>query len=1131
MKLLRFAIALIVFSAFSEGVQAQSTFGSVLGTVKEPSGAVVPNAHIRIENKGKDTAKETLTDDSGNFQFVNLDVGTYVVTVESVGFQKVVFSAFQLSAREQKRLDADLIIATQQQTVNVESSAEAVIQTDSSSIAETKGSTELTNLPVAITTRSSGSTSAFSTLTAQPGVQIDSSNNISVAGATPSQLSITIDGISSVGPGTQGALAELFPSFNAIEEIRISETLNPAEYGGVSDITTVSKSGTNSFHGGGFENLQNNFFNAADTFSHQTPTIRMNDFGAYMGGPVIVPGLYNGHDKTFFFGSYEALRLPKEYQVVESVPTAAMRAGDLSAFSDPSDQLTGYPGNRIPTSQLNPYAQKVLNSFYPLPNYGDVNGVANNYLASFQTPINSSQADVRVDQALTSKQLLYARYTYKNRRVLDYAKDSAGNPGSELLGSTSKPEIYNAMTVAHNWVITPSLVNEIRGGFTRIHRNVTFDVTSQEAADELGLTDLPGPLPPGYNVPTVSIAGFIGIHSPTSYTITKEGTSQILDTLTFTRQKHTMKFGGDIRKLSSLHTQVFSDYRMGSYSFLGSSDAVTSLLGSGTATPLASFLLGYPDQTTIATVVNPDTYAYAYHYAFFGQDDWKVTPNLTVNFGLRWEYHPSFHDHNYNIANFDPDYTSVVDGQTVNGAVIVPSTKTNPLINPGFVQSIYPTPILTAAQVGVPSNLRHSNYTDFAPRIGFAWRVFGNNKTVLRGGYGRFIEALLAGGAIDGWAVESSNVGAFTNSLGANGLPTYSLPYSFPSNISQPGTQYFDLASNLHYKDPYVQEWNLTLEQDLGKGVGIRASYDGDHASNLATLVNINQLRPNTQGYDALAGTVPFPQMSEILSQQSTGEGNYNAATFSIHKRTSNLQFEASYVYARNLADTNGAATAPAATFASLGNVLSDPLHPGLDYGNVPYTRRQRFLATFLYELPFGKGKAFLNNSNGLLDRVVNNWQLSGVLTFQTGPFMTVTTNSDPSGTGYNVQSSNYNGGRADRISGVSPYAGQSINQWINPSAYSDPGDNIGRFGNAAQGDVEGPGSQIVALSLLKQIPITERVRLQFGAQIANLFNHPNYAPPDILTVGVPAFAQITSLQTAEGAGPRSMQLAGRITF
>ena len=221
--------------------------------------------------------------------------------------------------------------------MNVEASA-ATIETDTSSVAETKGSRELVDLPVAITTRSQGSTSAMSTLTAQPGVQTDASGNISVAGTLPTQLSMSIDGISSMGPGSSmqaggaQALSEMFPSFNAIEEIRIGETINPAEFGGVADITTISKAGSNHLHGGLFENVQNTDFDAADFFSHETNVIKMNNFGIYMGGPVVIPKLYNGRDKTFFFGSFEALRLPKSQTDVESVPTLAMRNGDLSSY-------------------------------------------------------------------------------------------------------------------------------------------------------------------------------------------------------------------------------------------------------------------------------------------------------------------------------------------------------------------------------------------------------------------------------------------------------------------------------------------------------------------------------------------------------------------------------------------------------------------------------------------------------------------------------------------------------------------------------------------------------------------------------------------------------------------------------
>src|SRR5579863_5677628 len=308
---------------------AQSTFGTVLGTVKDPSGSAVPKATVELTNVGTNATRSSVTNDSGGYQFVNVEQGSYRVKVTATGFETVELTAFDLAARETKRFDPDMKLASQATTVTVE--ATSVLQTDTSSVAETKGSLELTDLPVAIGSRSNGSTSAFSTLTAQPGVQIDSNNNISVAGATTSQLSFSIDGISSVGPGsTAGPLTEMFPSFNSIEEIRISENLNPAEYGGVADVTTVSKSGTNTFHGGAFENVQNTDFNAADTFAHTTPIIKMNDYGIYMGGPVILPKVYNGHDKTFFFGSFERLSLPKSTTAILSTPTEAMRKDDLS---------------------------------------------------------------------------------------------------------------------------------------------------------------------------------------------------------------------------------------------------------------------------------------------------------------------------------------------------------------------------------------------------------------------------------------------------------------------------------------------------------------------------------------------------------------------------------------------------------------------------------------------------------------------------------------------------------------------------------------------------------------------------------------------------------------------------------
>jgi hypothetical protein len=1149
--LIRPALLMVALLGLCQSAAAQSTFGTVLGNVKDPSGSLISMAKVGLVNTGTNAGHWANTDPNGAYEFVNVEIGNYRLTVEAPGFQKTEYQAFDVAARDTVRIDVGLKLASQATSVTVE--AVSVVQTDASNVAETKGSLELNDLPVAIGTRSAGSTSAFSTLTAQPGVQIDNDNNIEVAGAGPSQLSVTIDGISSVGPGSLGALAELFPSFNAIEEIKISEVLNPAEFGGVADITTISKSGTNEFHGGLFENVQNTDFNASDTFSHLQTPVKMNNFGIYLGGPVIFPKLYNGRNKTFFFGSFEVLRLPKSETAVLSVPTAAMRDGDLSAYLDPSlggsaNQLSVYPNNIIPASQLNPYSQKLLDFLYPLPNFGPAGAISNNYLATYAIPINSAQEDIRVDQNLGPNHMIFVRYTYKNRRITTAQGDGFGDTSTPLLGGVSRPEIYHSLATSYNWVISPNLVNELRGGFSVVSRNVTDGVSSQQAASALGLTSgagaLPGALPAGDDAPAIFITGFMGYQASSNDLNPHEGTYQAVDSLTWTKQKHTFKFGFDWRYLSSLNTQVFNNYTMGNYTFDGS--VLSGYLGSGAATPIASFLLGYPDLTAIADVINPNTDAYSSSYSAFAQDDYKVSQSLTLNYGLRWEYHPAFKDWNDNVVNFDPYYSSTIDGQVVKGAVILPNQSAFANVNPGFVQSIAPIPLITAAAAGVSSRLRDSSLRDFAPRIGFAWRIGGSNKTVLRGGYGRFIESLLSGTAIDGWSVGSSDVGFFSNSFGSSGAPIYSMPYSFPSNIAQPGTQFFDLAAEIRYKDPIVEEWNLTLERDLGKGVGVRASYDGNHGYNLPTITNANQPPVNSAGFnDPLTQTaIPFPILAYIATSNNLGFSNYNAGTISVHKRSTNLQFEVSYSFTKDLSNVNGAPIASAAGYANeFGNTLSDPYHPGLDYGNVPYGRRNRVLATFLYELPFGKGRTFLNN-NGLVDKVVGGWELSGVALFQSGPFLSVAVLSDPSGTGYNLYGAlSGNGGRADTVPGVGPYAGQTINQWINPAAFADPCATacqtlangvttaIGRFGDATSGDVVGPGTQAVSLSLLKRVSFTERVRAVIGMQVSNAFNHPNYAPPSNLTVGVPAFGQITAMQSAEGSGPRQIQLTGRLTF
>ena len=1115
------ALAAVILGATL--AQAQSTFGSIVGTVHDPGGAVVTNCIIIAQNTGTSTKRSVLSDETGSYVFTNLEPGVYSVSMEASGFQVAKYSEVELQARQTVRVDGQLSLSTQTATVNVNAEAAAVLNTEVSNIAETKTGRELNDLPIAITSRSTGSTSPMSTLTTQPGVQTDSSGNISVVGSKPSMMSISVDGISSMGPRSSAPLSELFPSFNSIAEIRVSQVNNSAEFGGISDITTVSKSGTNSFHGGLFENLQNTVMNARNPFSATVPKLIMNNFGFYVGGPLTVPKLYNGHDKTFFFLGYEGLRLPRETVVVDSVPSLALRRGDLSVYSKPVlDPLSGapFPGNRIPTDRISPLSLNTLKYLFPIPNTGSSNSIANNYVQNFPTPISSDQADLRLDHNISATQTVFARLSYKDRAVKVAPVQGGAVNGSPLLGPFSLPETDFGLTVAHNYVISPRLVNELRSGYSGSNTATRFGISSSQIAGELGLSGLPQPYPDGNAVPNFAISGFQQTGGNASR-VSRQNTTQFLDNLTWTHSRHTVKIGGDYRYMRGLSTNVYAAQRLGVYTF---NNAVTSsLIGN----PYGAFLLGIPDKTQLNTVLQPDSHGYAKAYAFYAQDDWKVTPRLTLNFGLRWEYHPMFDDRLLNGSNFLLDYSSIANGVRTNGAVVISNQEAFNILNRDFAEAIAPTPILTAAQAGIPESLRFSQKTDFSPRFGFAWRATSDGKLVIRGGYGRFIQGSL--GALLGaaYAIHSANQ-SFYNQQVVNGAPTLTFPYPFPAKLAQPGTQFFQQAGDIHFKDPTVDQWNVTIERDLGFATGLRLSYSGSHGNELGRQGNADQLPPNTTGYKAGSPLLLYPLWGLVQIETNGGRSNYDALEAVVNKRLSQgVQFQASYAWLRNL--TNAQGYNPSSFASEAGGLVTDLRDKQIDYGNVAFSRRHRFLATFLYNLPFGRTGRLFKRSPAAVDQVIGGWKLAGVLLYQSGPFLTVTVpGADPSGTGFPLLIGN---GRADIVSGANVYASQQTpQQWLNPGAFLVPANNIGRYPTAPVGNIQGPGTQAISMSLTKAIRFGEAARLQIGGQAANLFNHVNYAPPNT-TFNTASFGTISNVQSAEGAGPRQLQITARLTF
>ena len=659
--------------------------------------------------------------------------------------------------------------------------------------------------------------------------------------------------------------------------------------------------------------------------------------------------------------------------MVLSVPSEAMRAGNLTSYlnnqgittvynpdgseltsTDPGDPLynTPVPVGSVPAS--------VLKYLFPEPNYGSADSFANNYQINFPSPISANQGDIRLDHTISSRQSVFARFSYKNRQVITAPSSNClyaycAEAGSPLQGGYNTPEIDEGLTFAHNFIFNQNLLNEFRGGFNMQHASETQYYSTNDLLSETGFASvIPDPDTQWAEAPEILINGFMstGAGNPG---MQRGQIVQLLDNVTWTRHNHTFKFGFDFKRISDHDDNVYGNYRSGWYVFNGTSDVVQSI-----GDPYTAFLLGYPDYTEVSSTNDATMDGLGYAYAVFAQDDWKATQNLTFNLGLRYEMHPPVNEIHGNTANFKPDWTGIgSDGvSTVSGAVVVPNAQAMQNASQEFKAGIAPTPILTAAEVGLPEALHTSSRTDIGPRLGFAWRPRGNDKTVIRGGWGRFIETPLGFSLVAGWAVASSYVPTYNQDFGSDGV-TPLLSFSNPFNSATTATGGFYYAYPLHYKDPSVQQWNLTVEQNIGLSNGLRLSYSGSHGRNLDAMEDLNQVHPNTVGYNIASASLPFPNWSVIQSVANADISNYHSATVELSRHSGHsFTYDLSYTFTRDLSNAGG--IAPNAFAVAGGSYMTDRFNPGLDYGNVVYDRRQRFLATYLYNLPFGNGQRWL---------------------------------------------------------------------------------------------------------------------------------------------------------------------------
>jgi Carboxypeptidase regulatory-like domain/TonB dependent receptor len=1108
------AVAFVLLLGAAAPALAQSTFGSVRGIVQDSTSAVIPDTQIALHSTDENTDHTVNADASGNFIFENVKAGGYSLRAHHSGFADTVLTGMSVEARQDMRLTVVLNVAAESTTVEVTSGGDQ-INTENAALGDSKDNLQMTQLPL---NNRATTTSPLGALGLSPNVQTDSSGNISLGGASSSMVNFSVDGISTANVRQNGALQDAYPSQEGIAAVKVTSFNNSAEFSQIGDVTFTTKNGTNNYHGSVFEYLQNQALDATPYgFSQKAPK-KFNTFGLSLSGPMMIPRIYNGHNKTFFFLDYEGNRRSTAVAQQFEVPTQAERNGDLSGLD---------PALTTPLSNISPTAKALL-TYIPLPN---VNGQSGFNYENFQpTPARTDGTDLRVDQTISSKQSAYARFSRKN------IISDAANP----FLPNDVDSIHNrSFLLSHTYTITPKLLNEFRYGFTNVTTSVNFPIQGAAALSQLDLTGVHiSQHPTAAAFPTFNFSAGTGFESigRDKAGITQSKTTQFSDNLTYTLGKHTLKGGIDIRRVRYFDLESFAPEF--------ASDDFGSFLFQSTFTGNAfgDFLEGAPTTLNFA-VSSPDVGGTATQYSLFAQDEYQVTSRITLSYGLRWQILPGFQEDGGNLANFDQRNNSIVVPDALAGYLM--SQKITPS-NVAFQQSFNAcnlndtslpcTKYVTASQDGLPQSLRNTYKGNFQPRVSVAYRPFNDTKTVVRAGFGIYTMTNLGPLSFNNSGNPTSSLHSYANvnTAGPN-TPQIQFPNTAPSALRvQIGGGSLDQGVDPNYRDPQSNQWNVTLERELSSSTSVRASYVGMHSYRLSITEDLNQIPAGTTSFTTTAVSPyvdprsPYTNWTELYSTFNAGEDNYRAFELdATHKMQHGLYFDANYTLANNRADNQGDVPSGFVGEVNYGLPVADRFNIKQNLGNVEGTRRHRMLLTGMYQLPVGKGRSFMNDG-GVKDAFLGGWNLTTVTLLETGPWLTPTISSSADQSNTNVE----NRGALLRPDVVSNrlYAGQSRARFFNLAAFSPTPAGAGRFGNAGVGILQGPGTSAVSLGVAKAFPISERVHVRFESTFTNVLNHTNFAPP-VTAIDSSTFGALIGPQTAENAGNRTGQAALRIEF
>lgn len=1024
-------------------------FGSFTGTLKDPSGAGVPQATVRLVRTETNTVTETTTDADGNYRLLNASPGTYRLEFEHDGFRKEVRDGIALSAGQSLRVDASLVIGQVSDAVQVESKV-AEVDTSTANVGSTVYGSQVREL--ALNTRSFTQLMTLqpgvaSSQAQQPGFGSNTSVPFSFNGAQQSSNNWLVDGSRNIDTYNGNNMTMI--NLDAIAEVRIERNAYSSEYGrnAGAQINVITKSGTNEYHGSAFEFFRNDLLDARNFFASGKPERRYNNFGGTFGGPI-------KKDRFFFFLSNEYRRIIQSTGTRTAiVPTAAQIAGNFSGGRIIRDPVTNVPfaNNQIPASQLDPNAVLFLKTYYVPPTPGFQQG-ALNYTSSDPDTTNYRSGLGRLDYNVSPTLSLFGRYNIDSTRLYSPFGLFSTNP---MPGSAASQQAWIAYTsnFSATWTPRPNLVNQFTTAF--FHLSIGIGMLPSAARSVAPGLDVPRVFDTATDssgfIPSINLGqGYAGISVAWPQNISGY-TYEVFDNVTYIVGRHALKFGGYLGRENKTQNNS-NPNNNGTFAFDGSA--------SGDA--LADMLLGRAFQYTENSAHVSGALRF-YNIEAFAQDQWQATPRLTLTYGVRYEFYQPEADSAGTISYFDPGrFVTAQAAQVLPNGQIVSGTQ-------NFGNGI----VVASKNSPFGYQLTNSQRLNFSPRVGFAYTLTKDNLTVLRGGYGRFF---------DRWPQYASSA--------RNNYPFNQSVSIFNTSFSNPaeGSLRIFPIGLTNFTSPWdvpeLQKWSLGIQRQLPGGIVLDTSYVGSKGTHLLLTRDINQPVASAtvaSGQVSPNAVRPYPGFAAINSYQTSGTSFYNSLQTSVVKRFARgFSVDGAYTWSKSIDD----AVTPLNAYAPRS----------VERGVSTFDRTHVLTVSYIWEIPFTK------NLTGFRKKVLDGWQISGITSVQSGNPLTPVLTSDRAGTGTS-------GAQRPNVSGMigTPHTQYT---WFDTSVFSAPA--LGTFGSAGRSIIRGPGFANTDLSFSKRTVIRENVMLQFRAEFFNIFNNSQWASVGT-TVGSSTFGQVLS--------------------